>query len=282
MGVRVGYAIHVIIVTHNSEEVLPHCLSSLRRQPLPPASCIVVDSGSDSPAKHEKICQQSGVVTAFLPEPNRGFAAANNAGFALLENKLVEGDIVLFLNPDCFVKENTLAQICRGFFENPGAGAIGGTLLGYDLARQAESGLLDSTGIFRRWYGRWYDRDQGKDVSISRQRAQVPALCGALLACRYTVLSQIAQDGEIFDSDFFLYKEDIELSLRLVQYGWQLWYLPGIEACHCRGWAQKRGDMPYTLRLLAAENEIRLYRKHPSPYILWALLKYLLVRFLRV
>ena len=49
-----------------------------------------------------------------------------------------------------------------------------------------------------------------------------------------------------------------------------------------RGWQRERSRMPYNLRLAAATNEVRLYQRHPSPYILWALAKYLLVRWARL
>ncbi len=280
MGFHDTAAVHVIIVTHNSERVLPLCLASVAAQTLPPQSCIVVDSGSDHPAKHKCICEQSGVVTHFLAEQNRGFAAANNCGFRQLQQS--GDDVVLFLNPDCFLAERSLENISRLFAATPGAGAIGGTLLGYDLQLQRPSGRIDSTGIFRRWYGRWYDRDQGEMEPERRRSGQVPALCGALLACRCAALAGIEKDGEIFDERFFLYKEDIELSLNLARHGWQLWYFPEVRAYHCRGWARNRTEMAYSLRLMAAENEMRLYCKYPSPYMLWAVTKYLLVRLLRV
>ena len=72
-----------------------------------------------------------------------------------------------------------------------------------------------------------------------------------------------------------LHKEDIELCLR--NCGFRLRYHPSVRARHCRGW-QGREAMPKSLKLVAAANEIRLYLRHPSPYMLWALAKYALVR----
>ena len=145
------------------------------------------------------------------------------------------------------------------------------------------TGLLDSTGIFRKWYGRWYDRGQGEpDRGQFAWPDDVPAACGALLFCRKKALDQVAlAGGAVFDPDFFLYKEDIELCLRLRKKGWLTRYEPGIKAWHGRGWRQ-RGEMSLALRTAAAKSEIILYRKHPSPYLLWALLKYLAVRLLKV
>ena len=84
------------------------------------------------------------------------------------------------------------------------------------------------------------------------------------------------------DPAFFLYKEDIELCLRLRAAGWHLLYQPALRALHCRGWQSERQAVPWSLRLTAAANEIRLYCRHPSPYLLWALAKYALVRWLHI
>jgi GT2 family glycosyltransferase len=106
-----------------------------------------------------------------------------------------------------------------------------------------------------------------------------PAVCGALMICQLDVLSRYE---ELFDPLFVLYKEDIELSLRLRRDGFALVYNPRLVAFHCRGWRSERKKMELRLRLMASRNEILLYKKHPSPYIIWAILKYFLVRLFRV
>jgi GT2 family glycosyltransferase len=111
---------------------------------------------------------------------------------------------------------------------------------------------------------------------------EIPAACGAFLFCRKRALEEASLGpGRIFDPDFFLYKEDIELCLRIRHAGRKIVYLPDVKVLHCRGW-QQRKTIARSLRLTAAASELLLYRKHPSPYIIWALAKYLLVRFFRV
>jgi hypothetical protein len=55
-------------------------------------------------------------------------------------------------------------------------------------------------------------------------------------------------------------------------------YVPEVLVYHCRGWQRARQQMPLAQRLMAARSELLLYRKHPSPYLLWAWSKYLAVR----
>ncbi len=268
--------IHIIIVTHNSSDVLPNCLAHLAGQSVSITSITIVDSGSTDTHYLDDFAQKEG--NKLILSDNIGFARANNLGFSELTD---QDGIVVFLNPDTFLPEIFFSQAIEVLNENLKAAIVSGKLLGFNPEQGEKTGKIDSTGIFRKWYGRWYDRGKGEDDSDRYNLIQqVPAVCGALMVCRMEPL--LRYNGEVFDSDFFLYKEDIELSLRLRRDGWKLIYDPRLTACHCRGWQNKRGRIPFTLRLMAAKNEVMLYRKHPSPYILWALMKYILVRVFRV
>jgi GT2 family glycosyltransferase len=86
----------------------------------------------------------------------------------------------------------------------------------------------------------------------------------------------------VFDESFFMYKEDIDLCLRLRKKGWKLLYDPEVEAYHARGWTGDRKKIAHEIRCLASRNEIRLNLKHHSPYVIWALGKYLAVRLFKV
>jgi len=88
-------------------------------------------------------------------------------------------------------------------------GCVSGRLLGYDITLQQPTDRLDSTGIFRTWYGRWYDRGQGEaDRGQYGELQDIPAACGAFLFCRYKMLDQVSRaDGNVFDPDFFFIKK---------------------------------------------------------------------------
>jgi len=265
-----------VIVTHNSQQVLPRCLDALERQTVPVDRVVVVDSGS-SDTGYLKPYENSGSIRV-VKAGNRGFAAANNLGF---EHVPASCPFILFLNPDAFLEPECLSRALETLRQNPEAGVVSGKLFRFDVNTGKPSARLDSTGIFRKWYGRWYDRGQGREDTgkYDRQENDVPAVCGALMFCRREALEEAAlKKNVIFDPDFFLYKEDIELCLRLREKGWRLLYQPLCIAWHGRGWKSRRRGMSRELRLMAARSEVMLYRKHPSPYIGWALLKYFLVR----
>ncbi len=269
--------IAVIIVTHNSQPVLEQCLSALEKQTIKPNRIVIVDSGSTDTGYLQSCCNDR---VAVHKEENIGFSQANNLGYQSIDPGT---DFVLFLNPDAFPSPNAIESALNFINHNRDVGCVSGRLLGFDCTEQKATNTIDSTGVFRKWYGRWHDRGQGQpDNGQYSAQEDVPAACGAFLFCRKVMLDQVAlADGVIFDPEFFLYKEDIELCLRIRKTGWRIVYLPEIIAYHCRGW-QERQQIPYQLRLTAVRSELLLYQKHPSPYMLWALAKYALVRWLRV
>ena len=265
----------VIIVTHNSQPFIGRCFEALCQSEVSPDQVILVDAGSEAPDYLEPFARH--LQVQLIKTANTGFSRANNLGYQACAEAV---KYILFLNPDAFVTPQTLARAVAVMEREPQAGCLTGRLLGYDITQGQPAGRLDSTGIFRKWYGRWYDRGQGEeDHGQFGQPEAVPAACGAFMFCRQAALAEVVLAGNsVFDPTFFMYKEDIELSLRLRRAGWRILYDPGLLVYHCRGWQRQRQAMPLARRHMAAANEMLLYRRHPSPYILWALLKYLLVR----
>ncbi len=279
----------VIIVTYNSERDIHHAMDCLQNQSVPASQVIIVDSGSAQLEYLTRYRSRPNTVV-LLANRNVGFCKGNNLGVELIHEPC---DYVLFLNPDAFLTPRFLEE-ALAFMEQStqkNCGAMTGILLGYDREANAPNGKYDSTGVFPTWYGKWYDRDQRQPYNPNnpknyKQPEQLPAICGALMLCRKTALDQVLINGvngkEVFDSSFFMYKEDIDLSCRLRQAGWTLMLYPSLLAYHCRGWSQRRAA-PRALRLQAALNELRLHWRHRQPIkICYSLAKYLSVYILNL
>lgn len=274
--------ISVVIVTHNSEQFVDRAIHHLRAQTRPADLVVIVDSGSAKPDHLKKHEELSGYRVVYAQ--NLGFCGANNLGTAGL---LEQSEYVLYLNPDAYLHRNFL-EGAVAFMESAANSAVGcltGTLLGFDNAKGEPTGRIDSTGLFRTAYGRWYDRDHAQPVARlqSRKGAEsVPAICGALMFCRTAALKQVAQNGKPFDERFFMYKEDVDLSLRLRKVGWKLVYHPDLQSYHCRGWNARRSAVSRSLKLRSARNEVLLCWKHASPFLVWAIAKFVAVKFWNV
>jgi N-acetylglucosaminyl-diphospho-decaprenol L-rhamnosyltransferase len=264
----------VVIVAYDSGRVLGMCLGSLQAQTRRPDLVVVVDNNSPDPAYLESVPREP-PFELLRRARNAGFCGGNNTGYALARGC----KYVLLLNPDAFLSERFIEDALAWMEEprNARVGCLTGTLLGFDVDTGRATGKIDSTGVFQKWYGKWYDRGQGSSAdadTLRKDPEDVPAACGALMFCRTAALEQVASGtGEIFDPRFFMYKEDIDLSLRLRARGWRIAYWPQLVCHHGRGW-QGRALASHRAKYLSALNELRVCWRHR-----WATLPYSLAKY---
>lgn len=274
----------VIIVTNNSEKHIHKALQCLNEQTVLAHQIIIVDTGSKDLSY---LTEYHGIdsTQVIVADPGIGFCRGNNIGMNYVS---AESKYVFFLNPDAFLTPPFLEKAIQ-FMEQPAnssCGALTGTTLGYDIAQDKATGKYDTTGVFRKWYGKWYDRAQGdiQEASLYQNEQTLPAICGAVYFCRKKALEDVKlRKNEVFDSTFYMYKEDIDLSLRLRKKGWNLKFLPDLVCYHCRGWNRNRKKMPRDLRIYSARNELKVQVKGGAPIpILYSLLKYASVKILDI
>jgi GT2 family glycosyltransferase len=257
-------------------------MECIDRQTVSPTKVILIDSGSNDPSYLEKYKQQPHVEVV-LADKDIGFCKGNNIGMTKLPQHC---DFVFLLNPDAFLSSTFLEQALAFMNapENARYAALTGTVLGYDINQDAPTGAYDSTGVFRTWYGKWYDRDQGRQKKEDdyTNPETIPAICGAVFFCRKKAIDEVLLRGyELLDTTFYMYKEDIDLSLRLRKKGWNLAFVPNMIVYHCRGWQRDRKKMERRFRLASARNELRIqwHQKEPLP-IAYSLMKFAVVKVL--
>lgn len=212
---------------------------------------------------------------------NIGFAAANNV--AIAQGLQDDPDYFLIINPDVYLPESWMSQVLKVLSDDSyaAAGIFTVPLLGYDFEQDRPTGMVDSLGIDHTWYGRWFDIAKGEsDNSLNRGLAphELPAACGALMLIRKEVVCALLEtDGFVFNESYFMYKEDIELSVRVRRSGYKIMTIPGAPVFHCRGWATKRQESSYWARKLSARNELLMHMKYCRGYLPYSVFKYVYV-----
>src|SRR5436190_18016652 len=85
--------VSVVLVTWNSAEYLPACISGLGAQTHEPLELIAIDNASAD----RSVSLLEGYATRLVRNgENRGFSAAVNQAL-----QIARGDFVLLVNPDC-------------------------------------------------------------------------------------------------------------------------------------------------------------------------------------
>jgi N-acetylglucosaminyl-diphospho-decaprenol L-rhamnosyltransferase len=267
--------VSVVVVTHQSQKVISRCLAALAAQTRRPDRIVVVDSNSPDCGYLDDIGPEVELIRC---DTNIGFCRANNIGV----RACADSEYILFLNPDAFLSTTFLAGAVDWMDapENSGVGIMTGILLGFDVAIGRASNRIDSTGIFQTWYGRWYDRDQGVLLEEATPRVAVsdlPAACGALMFCRHKALADALLRGEeVFDETFYMYKEDIDLSIRVARRGWRVTFVPEFACWHGRGWSDRRKVAAWAKKI-SARNEIRICLRNGGKGLIFSLAKYVYV-----
>ncbi len=255
----------VVIVTYDPEPVLEAAVEALVRSTTPPREVVIVDNASTDTASLDAVEEQNHPNVRVLREAsNLGYCAANNVGYRAVS----DARYVLFLNPDAVVTPELIAGAVALLDREPDAAAVGPKLLQLDTTTMQPTGRIDSAGIVQAWWGRITDRGQG-EVDAGQYDGPVqamPALCGAALIVRRTALDAVARDGEVFDEDFFMFKEDVDLSYRLTTAGWRLLFAPSLVVHHARGNLQiDRASIAPWVRRRSLANEWRLWHKPSLP-----------------
>ncbi|MEJ2058473.1 MAG: glycosyltransferase, partial [Desulfofustis sp.] len=143
----------LIIVTHNSEPFINRCVTSIDSQNVAADQVVIVDSGSDDPSYLDEF--QGKPFFQVQRRENIGFAAASNYGLGCVNNDPL---YILFINPDIILESDSIERSIATLRQHQAAAIVSVILRGYDFTNDRATGLLDSTGIFRTCYGRWYDR----------------------------------------------------------------------------------------------------------------------------
>lgn len=258
-----NYKLAIIIVTHNSEFVLEKNIESIIASHINYEQLIIVDSGSDDTTYLKKY--KSLEKTFIIYKSNIGFAKGNNIGFSYLKEEI---DTVLFLNPDIIFKKDIIPQMIS--LINSDIIAVSPILKRYIVENNdiKFTDDIDSSGIYSTWYGKYYDSD------IYRKGVSYPeALCGAFILCNREKMDKIIKNKEVFNENMFMYKEDVELGLRIRNEGYQLLIDGNSIVYHGRGW-KSRDKVSKWQKKISARNDWYLLQYIKGIRKLWASIYY--------
>jgi GT2 family glycosyltransferase len=204
--------ISIILVTWNSKDYLPKCLSALSKQTFRDFEVIVVDNGSTDGLLNgfEKQIPDFPVRIERLTS-NLGFATANNLGA-----RLARGQWLALLNADAFPEPEWLACLLEAAKRYPNASFASRQL-------QANTpGYLDGEGDAYHISGLGWRRNYGHPVQEKSEIEEIFSPCAA--AALYP--RQVFLDAKGFDEDYFSYHEDVDLGFRLRLKGLRCFYVP--------------------------------------------------------
>ena len=251
----------IVIVNWNAGEQLAACLRSIaeaRRSTWALGRVVVVDNGS-ADGSADALEGLGLPLSVIRNGSNRGFGAACNQGAAGST-----ADDLLFLNPDARLEASTL-DVAVGFLEDPRHARIG--ICGVRLVDESGSThrsctrhpaprhfAAKMTGLDR-IAPRLFPSHVMTEWDHAEDR-EVDHVMGAFFLVRRALFERLGG----FDERFFVYLEDLDLTLRAKRAGFATMYLARASAFHRGGGVSERvkpARLYYSLH-----SRLRYGRKH--------------------
>lgn len=219
----------IIIVNYNVKHFLNLCLQSVEQATKNIQSEVIVVDNNSSDGSIEFIKNQYPEVILIENKTNVGFAKANNLG-----TKIAKGNYLLILNPDTVIAEDSLEKLIQFTANNPLAGFVGVQLIdgGGNFLQESKRNIPTLLNSFKKLFTAFPYSKQTYYSSLGKNEVgEVSILPGAFMFAKSSVFKKLRG----FDERYFMYAEDIDLSVTALSNGYKNYYVGTIKAIHFKG-----------------------------------------------
>lgn len=260
----------IIIVNWNTADITVDCIKSIfadKGLKDTPYEIILVDNAStdDSVAKVKKL---KGPIKIIVNKENVGFGRANNQGI-----KESKGNYILLLNTDTIILHSAISQSLDWLSSHPEAYGCTAQLLNKDKTIQPSGGYfptilniaslllhLDDLPLVNHIIPPYHPHSPDfytHDTYYLKDHTQ-DWVTGAFMLIRREMLVKVGG----FNSDFFMYGEEMEMCYRIHKLypNLQLWYLIGPQIIHLGGASSTSKQIIYDREYDGIEAFFRMHR----------------------
>jgi GT2 family glycosyltransferase len=221
--------ISIVIVNWNTRELLGNCLASIARTVHGLRYEIIVVDNASSDDSVAMLREKHPQVRVIENAENRGFGAANNQAFAV-----IEGRYVLLLNTDTVLTENAVHELFSFMETHKTVGIAGGQLLNEDGSKQNSIAhiptlltLLANTSLLEYlWPARFPSKRYEHLGPI-----EVDSVIGACMLVRKEAMDAVG----MFDERYFFFFEETDWAYQMKSGGWNVYHVPTARIYHLQG-----------------------------------------------
>jgi GT2 family glycosyltransferase len=216
----------VSIVNYNSGEYLTRCLESIK---------LVGDEAKIKTTVIDNNSTDKSLETARGLFPKVEFIDnKDNIGFGKAHNQVLKNldtEYVLLLNPDCILEKGVIKKLLEYIEKNPETGAITCKIILPD-------GTVDLTahrGLPTPWASLLYFFGDNSKYHLTNRDLKSPHEVDSISGAFFLTKKEVLEKSGFFDEKFFLYGEDIDLSVRIHDAGFKVIYYPDVSITHYKG-----------------------------------------------
>jgi N-acetylglucosaminyl-diphospho-decaprenol L-rhamnosyltransferase len=254
----------ILIVTYKSLNEIRDCLNSLPQRIEGKLVEVVMVENASHDGIGTLVRSEFPWVVYLEAEENLGFGKANNLAF-----EQARGEFVLFLNPDTISNESAYMHCLRRLQAESDIGVISPKLVMLD----GEMDLACRRSIPTVWDG--FCRALGLSALFSGSRLfagynltylpddgtyEVGSVNGAFMMCPRRVLQRVG----VFDEQFFMYGDDLDLNYRIRKAGYRVVYDGRVQIIHIKGVSSSKEPEKMAKAVFSATKQF--YLKHFNPH----------------
>jgi len=255
----------VIIVSYNTQEITQECVTklieSIHQTPSLKAEIILIDNDSkDGSVEMIRKIERRGLgdgeigrggegerkregdytvdVKTIFNNENVGFAKANNEGIAIANSKYI-----LFLNSDAYVQDVNFEDLVYYMDKNPQVGVLtvkiilpDGTMdkashRGFPTIWNSFTYFSKLEKVFTKFpkLSKYFGNYHLTHLDLNTIH-EIDSPSGAF----YLTRANILKETNGFDTAFFMYGEDLDLSYRIKEFGYKIIYYPLFRVIHLK------------------------------------------------
>jgi N-acetylglucosaminyl-diphospho-decaprenol L-rhamnosyltransferase len=237
----------VSIVNTGSRELLLACLESLAGTDV---EIVVLDNASEDgsvAAVRERFPDVRVIAQAY----REGFGANHNAVI-----RATTGRHVYVLNEDTTAADWGFAALTAYLDDHPRVAALGPRLV-YPDGRLQDSAWRFPTPLVSTLSLATLGR-----LGVTQSRGETPRVVDWVMGAAIVLRREALEEVGLFDEDFFLYSEEVDLQARLHRAGWEVHYFPEVTVVHHE--SQFSADIPERRINEMWRSRHRYWRKHHS------------------
>jgi hypothetical protein len=255
----------VVVVSYNVKDLLRQTIQSVydtyKSNDL---QVIVVENGS-ADGSGEMVQKEFPKVNYIESKVNLGFSKGNN-----LARGVIKGDLVLFLNADTKVSENTLETCIKKLTSDPRIGAVSCKVMlpNGKIDYSCHRGLPTPWNTFCYWTG--LSKIFPKSKTFSGYKATylntneshfIDCVSGTFIMVKKEVLEKV----NWWDEDYFWNGDDIELCYQIKKVGYKIWYEASVDIMHFKGsssglWSTAKAKVSEETKIRSAKAAARAMR----------------------
>lgn len=267
--------IYIILVNYNGYKDTKECIESLEKINYENYKIIIVDNASKDNSL--ELLNRNHCSHIILDSRiNLGFSGGNNIG---IEYALKNGaEFVLLVNNDTIVNEDILSNMIKTFEKDSNTGIVGGKILLYENKEMIShaGGYIDMFKFTTVHYG--------MGAAYNDEQYNYEREVGFVSGCLMLIKREVFEKVGLLPEEYFMYYEDTDFCLRVIDSGYKIFYNPRAEIFHKVSMSSGGEDSPFFIKW-NTRNRIIFMNKYKHKVIgikfIFSLLYVYLTRYIR-